>query len=232
VDAPITVLFAIPRQHEKQFLINISMNESQDRKDIPIRFGFPDTLPPLGGRELRSCFVFAAMGLLVLMLGLFPSLRPPTRAAVLLPICYLVLAGWGLFRFLKRKRCTAVAKPEKRTTGTSTQVGIFTVIMVAVGFGFFFWARHLGVAVPVIFGSLLLIEGLGAAIVSLTEWWRLSHIGLSLGLMAGGFLLPLVPKTLVAVPVGGAFLLGSLVSAAILHWQVRHHEASSTNRIA
>jgi hypothetical protein len=77
-----------------------------------------------------------------------------------------------------------------------------------------------------------LIEGLGAAIVSLTEWWRLSHIGLSLGLMAGGFLLPLVEKTLMAVPVGGAFLLGSLVSAAILYWQVRYHEAFLANRNA
>src|SRR5439155_14344468 len=123
------------------------------------------------------------MGLMVLMLGLFPSLRPPPRAAVLLPLCYLVLAGWGLFRFLKRKPSIAVAKPEKRTAGTTVQVGIFTVIMVGVGFSFFVWARHLGVALPVIFGSLLLIEGLGAAIVSLTEWWRLSHIGLSLGLM-------------------------------------------------
>jgi hypothetical protein len=35
------------------------------------------------------------------------------------------------------------------------QVGIFTVIMVGVGFSFFFWARHLGVASPVLLGSLL-----------------------------------------------------------------------------
>jgi len=147
-----------------------------------------------------------------------------------LPLCYLVLAGWGLFRFLKRKPTIAVAKPEKRTTGTSIQVGIFTVVMIGVGFSFFFWARHLGVASPVIFGSLLLIEGLGAAIVSLTEWWRLSHIGLSLGLMAGGFLLPCVAKTSVAIPVGGAFLVGSLLSAGILYWQMRYHESSLANR--
>ena len=110
--------------------------------------------------------------------------------------------------------------PAERSSGTSTQVGLYAVIMVGVGFGFYFWARHLGLSSPVILGSLLLIEGLGGVIVSLTEWWRLSHIGLSSGLMAGGFLLPLVDKTSVAVPVGGAFLLGSLVSAAILYWQL------------
>jgi hypothetical protein len=104
--------------------------------------------------------------------------------------------------------------------------------MVAVGFAFYFWAKHLGVSSPVIFGSLLLIEGLGGVIVSLTEWWRLSHIGVSLGLMAAGFLLPFVDKTAVAVPVGGAFLIGSLVSAAILYWQLRHHAISHANRNA
>jgi hypothetical protein len=98
--------------------------------------------------------------------------------------------------------------------------------MIGVGFAFFFWARHLGVASTVIFASLLLIEGLAGVIVSMTEWWRLSHIGISSGLMAGGFLLPFVDKLSVGVPVGGAFFLGSLLSAGILFWQVRNYEAS------
>lgn len=187
---------------------------------IPTTFGIPDTLPPLGRRELRGCFVFAGMGLFVLLLGLFPNLRPPPRAALPLAICLLALPTWGLFKFLKGKSRTHVQRREKRASGTSTQVGLYALVMVGVGFGFFLWARHLGVVSSVIFGTLLLIEGLGGMIVSLTEWWRLSHIGFSSGLMAGGFLLPLVDKTSVAVSVGGAFLLGSLVSAAILYWQL------------
>jgi hypothetical protein len=97
--------------------------------------------------------------------------------------------------------------------------------MVTIGVGFFFWARHFGVALPVTFGSLLLIEGLGGIIVSLTEWWRLSHIGVSSGLVAGGFLLPFANKISVAVPVGAAFALGSLLSAGILYCQLHYHEA-------
>ena len=104
--------------------------------------------------------------------------------------------------------------------------------MVTVGVGFFLWARHFAVASPVIFGSLLVIEGLGGIIVSLTEWWRLSHIGVSFGLLAGGFLLPFVDKASVAIPVGGAFLLGSLLSAGILYFQLHHHDASPANRNA
>jgi hypothetical protein len=189
-------------------------------KDIRTTFGIPDTLPPLGRRELRGCFMFAAMGLFVLLVGLFPNLRPPPRMALPLALCWLALPAWGLFRYLRRKQRYQVNVPAERTRGTSTQVGLYGGIMVGVGVAFFVWARHLGVSSTVIFGSLLLIEGLGGVIVSLTEWWRLSHIGVSLGLMAGGFLIPLVEKTSVAVPVGAAFLLGSLVSATILYWQL------------
>jgi len=198
-------------------------------KLISTTFGIPDTLPPLGRRELRGCFVFAGMGLFVLLLGLFPTLRPPPRAALPLALCWLALPAWGLFRYLTRKQRADVKIPAERARGTSTQVGLYAVIMIGAGFSFYFWARHLGLSSPVIFGSLLLIEGLGGVIVSLTEWWRLSHIGVSSGLMACGFLLPLVDKASVAVPAGAAFLLGSLVSAAILYWQLsRSNSADQT----
>lgn len=193
---------------------------------IPIRYGLPDTLPPLGRRELRGCIVFAGLGLFVLLFGLFPNLRPPPWMA--LPLV-LALPARGLFRYLTRKR-TEVKTPAERKSGTSAQVGLYAVIMIGVGIGFFFWARRLGVASPVIFGSLLLIEGLGGVIVSLTEWWRLSHIGISSGLIASGLLLPLADNISVAVPVGGSFLLGSLASAAILCWQLRSAALSHSSR--
>jgi hypothetical protein len=73
---------------------------------------------------------------------------------------------------------------------------------------------------------------LGGVIVSLTEWWRLSHVGVSLGLMAGGFWLPFMGTASVAAPVGGAFLFGSLLSAGILYWQLRHHAVSRADQSA
>jgi len=186
----------------------------------PTTFGIPNTLPPLSRRDLRGCLLFGGMGLFVLLLGVFPSLRPPPRLALPLALCWLALPAWGLFRYFTRRQRTDGNKPAERAHGTSTQVRLYTVIMVGVGVGFFLWARHLGASSPVIFGTLLLIEGLGGMIVSLTEWWRFSHIGISAGLMAGGFLLPFAEQTSVAVPVGAAFLLGSLLSAAILNWQL------------
>jgi len=197
-----------------------------------MRFGFPDTLPVLGRREIRGCLIFAAMGLIVLLVGLFPGIRPPPQMALPLALCWLALPAWGLYRFFARQRRIKIKTPTARAKGTTTQVGVYMMVMVAAGIGFFVWARHLGVSSPVIFGSLLIIEGLGGVIVSLTEWWRLSHIGVSLGLMAGGFLLPFVDKVSVAVPVGGAFLFGSLLSAGILYWQLRQHELSHADRNA
>lgn len=198
--------------------------------DIPLRFGLPDTLPALGHREIRGCLIFAAMGLFVLLVGLFPGIRPPPQMALPLALCWLALPAWGLYRFFARQRRIKIKTPAERAKGTTTQVGVYMVVMVAAGTGFFVWARHLGVSSPVIFGSLLVIEGLGGVIVSLTEWWRLSHIGVSLGLMAGGFWLPFVDGASVAVPVGGSFLFGSLLSAAILFWQLRHHTPSHADR--
>ena len=196
-------------------------------KSIPTTFGIPDTLPPLKRRDLRSCFVFGGMGLFVLLLGLFPNLRPPPHAALPLVVCWLALPVWGLFRFLKGKSRANVQGREERASGTSTQVGLYTLVMVGIGVGFFWWARHLGVAASVNIGTLLLIEGLGGVIISRTEWWRLSHIGIGFGLMAGGFLLPFADRISVGVPVGGAFLVGSLLSAGILYWQVRQHEVAA-----
>ena len=200
--------------------------------DIPLTFGVPDTLPALGRREIRGCFIFAAMGLFVLLVGLFPAILPPPQMALPLALCCLAFPAWGLFWFLTRQPRTVVKTPTERASGTSTQVGVYMVVMVAAGVGFFVWARHLGVPSAVILGSLLIIEGLGGVIVSLTEWWRLSHIGVSLGLMAGGFSLPFAGTVSVGVPVGGAFLFGSLLSAAILYWQLRHHASSHADRAA
>src|SRR6188508_31883 len=114
-------------------------------KDKPTTFGIPNTLPPLSRRDLRGCFVFGGMGLVVLLLGLFPNLRPPPRAALLLAICWLALPAWGLIRFLNGNSDTNVHGRERRTSGTRTQVSLFTFITVGVGSGFFLWARHLGV---------------------------------------------------------------------------------------
>ena len=205
--------------------------EEKDKTMTKMRttFGIPDTLPPLNLRGIRGYCVFAGMGLFVLLVGLFPNLRPAPRMASPFAFCWLALPAyvlWGLFRFLTRKQRAEDQIPAESLSCTRTQVGFYTVIMIGVGLGFFFWARHLGVSSPVILGSLLVIEGLGGSIVSLTEWWRLCHIGISSGLMAGGFLLPFSGKISIAAPVGGAFLLGSLVSAGILYRQVRHHEAS------
>ncbi|WP_406694506.1 hypothetical protein V5E97_25875 [Singulisphaera sp. Ch08] len=162
--------------------------------------------------------MFASMGLFVLLVGLFPNLRPPPAAALPMAICWLTLPAWGLLRHLTRKSKSDV---QPRSQGTSTQVGLFFVFMLGVGLAYYFWANHLGVNPLVLIGTLLVIEGLGGVIVSLTEWWRLSHAGVSFGLITGGFSLPFVDKFSVAVPVGGTFLMGSVLSAGVLYWQLR-----------
>src|SRR5207237_614276 len=172
-------------------------------KDIRDTFGIPDTLPPLGYGELRGCFWFGGIGFLLLLLGFFHN-AIPFRVAL---VCWLVLPFLGFFTSRTSK------KP------ASAQVWIYTLLVVGFGVGFTFWARGLELAWPVVIGALFLIEGLAGAIASLTEWWRLSLMGHSIGLMICGVGIPFVDQAKAGILVGGGVLFGSLLSAGILYWQ-------------
>jgi len=189
-------------------------------KDFRARFGIPDTLPPLTYRELRSCFWFGGIGLLLILLGLFHN-------AVLLRVG---VVGWLALPFLGLlRRRTGESQKSKRPAGA--QVWIYTLLVVGFGVGFTFWARHLGLGWPVVIGSLFLIEGLAGAIASLTEWWRLSLMGHAIGLMICGVGIPFVDKTRAGVLVGAAVLFGSLLSAGILYWQLQQYKAPPDNSL-
>jgi len=185
-------------------------------KNIQTTLGIPDTLPPSGYGELRVPFWFGGIGFLLLLLGLFHN-AIFLRAAL---ICWLALPIFGLFRQFGDK-------PRASKRQASAQVWIYTFLVVGFGVGFSCWARHLGLAWPVVIGSLFVIEGLAGAIASLTEWWRLSLFGHATGLMICGFLIPFVDKGRAGVLVGAAVLFGSLLSAGILYWQIRRHESTA-----
>jgi hypothetical protein len=172
--------------------------------------GIPNTLPPLGYGELRGCGWFGGVGLLLLLLGLFDN-------AVLLRIALVAWLALPLFALFRR----FAAKSQAGRRPVSGQVRLYTVLVVGFGVAFAMWARHLGLAWPVVIGALFLIEGLAGAIASLTEWWRLSLLGHSVGLMICGFGIPFVDKAWAGVLVGAAVLFGSLFSAGILWWQLR-----------
>lgn len=182
-------------------------------KDPRNTFGIPDTLPPLGLREVWNWLWLGFTGLLLLGLGVFPHLIPPPWGGCLVLVCWLALPVRGLF---SRKPAT-----KKQV---SAQVRLYTFIVVGFGIGFTFWARQLGLSWPVIIGALFFIEALPGLIVSLTEWWRLSTIGITSGLMACGFGFPFAHGSGLGILLGASIFMGSLVSAGILYWQVRRHD--------
>jgi len=135
---------------------------------------------------------------------------------VLVLTFWLVLPIRGLFSQSTRKARTDAQKR------MSVQVRLYTLIVVGFGVGFTLWARYLGLSWPIVIGGLFLIESLPSMIVSLTEWWRLSTIGMSIGLMVCGFGFPVIEESGAFVLVGGAVFLGGLLSAGILYWQLRY----------
>jgi hypothetical protein len=186
-------------------------------KDPRNTFGIPDTLPPLGFREVKNWLWLGFTGLLLLALGFFPHLIPPPWGGLVVLVCWLALPVRGLF---VRK---TVTDNQKRM---SAQVRLYTLIVVGFGVGFTIWARHLGLSWPIIIGTLFFVEALPSLIVSLTEWWRLSTVGLSFGLIVCGLGFPFAHGSRMGVLLGASIFIGSMLSAGILYWQVRRHETS------
>ena len=185
-------------------------------KDPRNTFGIPDTLPPLGLREVWNWLWLGFTGLLILTLGFFPHLIPPPWGACLVLGCWLALPVGSFFR---HKPTTGVQKR------MSAQIRLYALIVVSFGVGFTLWGRQLGLSWPVIIGALFFIEALPSLIVSLTEWWRLSTVGLSSGLVVCGLGFPFAHGSSMGVLLGGSVFLGSILAAAILYWQVRRHES-------
>jgi hypothetical protein len=182
--------------------------------------GIPNTLPPLTRRELKGYGWFGVTGLLLLTLGTFPNLAAVRWGVLVALVCWLAVPGRGLFR----------RSPNSHSAGRKvlrTQIVLYTSVVVSFSVGFALWAKQLGLAWPIVIGAVFLIDAFANMIASLTEWWRLSMFGHSIGLMICGFGFPFVDKSKWAVLLGGAVLAGSSLATGILYWQVRHHEISS-----
>jgi hypothetical protein len=187
--------------------------------DIQRKFGIPDTLPPASVRDVWGRLWLAATGLLLVTLSLLPALVPYPGGGILFLSCWLALPLWGIVKRFSQK---PLAVDERRRM---TEVTLYTFFIVAFGIGFTVWARTLGLSWPVVLGALFFLESLPSTLVSFTEWWRLSNIGFSAGLLTCGFCLPSLHGSGIGVLLGGSVFVGSIVSAAILTWQLRRHES-------
>jgi hypothetical protein len=177
--------------------------------------GIPDTLPPLSLQDVWGRLWLGATGLLLVLLSLYPTLIPAPWGGLLVLACWIALPLRGIIKGLARKPLPTDVR-DVRTDAT-----LYTCMILGFGVGFTLWARHLGLSWPVVFGMLFFIESLPSAIVSFTEWWRLSTLGFSAGLLLCGFGLPFVHGRNLGVLLGGSVFVGSMLSAAILVWQLR-----------
>jgi hypothetical protein len=190
--------------------------------DIKRTFGIPDTLPPLSLQDVWGRLCLGATGLLLLTLSLLPDLVPFPWGGLLVLSCWVALP---LRAVLRRKSQEPLDTDVKHGR---TEVTLYTSLILSFGVGYTLWARNLGLSWPVIFGTLFFIESLPSTIVSFTEWWRLSTIGFSAGLMMCGFGLPFVRGSAQGVLLGGSVFVGSVLSAGILAWQLRRYESRAS----
>jgi hypothetical protein len=198
---------------EQRFMFN-------SLKDVSTALGIPNNLPPLSFRELRGYLWFGIAGLLPLTLGVYPHSAAVRWTVACLAVVWIIAPARRLF-----KRPVPGAQTDN-CKAMRAQIRLYTFVVVALSVGFAFWARRLGIAWPVVIGALFVIDAFANLIASLTEWWRLSMLGHSLGLMICGFSFPFVDRSMWGILVGGAVLAGSLLASGILYWQVRCHNAS------
>jgi hypothetical protein len=192
--------------------------DSSGRIIMKTKFGIPNTLPPLEIRELRGYLWFGGVGILLLALGVSPEVPVVRWSIVLAMACWCAVPAVGFF-----KRSLSSSRASGRTV-LSAQVRLYTIVVVVFSLAFVIWARQLGLAWPTVIGAVMLIDALANMIGALTEWWRLSMFGHSIGLAICGFGLPFVGIDGWAVLLGTSLLVGSLLAAVILYLQVRQHD--------
>jgi hypothetical protein len=189
-------------------------------------FGMPNTLPPLGKPHVLGALWLAFCGLVLFTIPFFPTIFPGKWGAILWVACWLALPARG---FLQRLRHGSDKKTKKQV---EPRVWLYAIGLLAFSLGLVLWARKLGLSWPMTCGLVILVEALASFFVSLTEWWRLSHAGLSIALAICGFGFPFVAD--IRILFGAAVFFGSLLSAGILRWQIvrcaeeRHQTAELT----
>jgi|SRR5882724_4724436 len=181
-------------------------------KDDHPTFGMPNTLPPLGHPVVLARLWLAFCGLLLLTISLFPKALPGKLGAYLFLACWLALPAKGFLQRFSRGEDTKLRKR------MDPSVRLYLIVILAFSACVVLWARKLGLSWPVTLSLLLLVEALSSFIVSLTDWWRLSTVGLSIALLVSGLGFPFVSGP--GVLFGAAIFIGSMSSAAILRWQI------------
>jgi hypothetical protein len=184
--------------------------------------GIADTLPPLALHDVWGRLWLGATGLLLVLLCLYPALMPAPWGGLLVLACWIALPLLSIIKAFARRPLPA------DVLGRRTEVTLYTSMVVAFGVAFTLWARHLGLSWQLVISVLFFIESLPSAIVSFTEWWRLSNLGFSAGLLLCGFGLPFVHRRNQGVLVGGSVVVGSTLSALILAWQLRRRASRPT----
>ncbi len=192
--------------------------------DARITLGMPDTLPPLGRPVVLARLWLAFCGLLLLAISFFPTIIPGKFGAYIFLVCWLALPAKD---FLQRFRHGSGEKMKKQI---DPRVRLYLTVILVFSLCLVLWARKLGLSWSMTLGLLLLMEGLSSFIVSLTEWWRLSTIGLSIALMICGFGFPFMPE--IGILFGAAIFIGSLLSAGILRWQIRRCAEDPVTRLS
>lgn len=187
--------------------------------------GIPNNLPPLSYRELRGYLWFGVAGVLLLTLGVFPD------SAVARWVVAGLIAAWFFVPARGMFKRSAPDSQSENSKAMKALIRLYTVVVITFSIVFAFWARALGLSWIIVISALFVIDAFANVIASLTEWWRLSMLGHSLGLMICGFGFPFVDRSRWGLLVGGALLVGSLLASGILYLQVRHQNSSVKNPV-
>ncbi|HEY1599589.1 MAG TPA: hypothetical protein VGG64_08310 [Pirellulales bacterium] len=194
------------------------------REDLAVMKQVVGLRQPCERDQLWTNLALAGLGVIIAVVTACTqgSTTPPVRGSLqhLASVAAIVVPGLIAVATLtavsyRRREQAPVSWRENR------QSGIVVAVITPLYVGFVVWAARQGVSASAISIATLFLFGLFMLVSAMTDRNRRFSLGWAVATMLAGAFAPLTPHAATGYLIGGWILLGGLLTAALVAWELR-----------